>query len=65
MSQVADPIDIADAVMTLIFDIKEIKRLDINISIGMLSRIIIFSVVYSFRDLGTYTIIDLISLNIG
>ncbi|CAD8191050.1 unnamed protein product [Paramecium octaurelia] len=48
-------IDIVDAALYWFCGIKESNRLDINISIGMLCRIIFFFFSIIFRDLNTYT----------
>ncbi|CAD8067400.1 unnamed protein product [Paramecium primaurelia] len=48
--------DIIDGILQLISSLADISRLDVNISIGMVCRIIFFIVVISLRDLRTYPV---------
>ncbi|CAD8190568.1 unnamed protein product [Paramecium octaurelia] len=53
--------DAVDAILSLIQCIADIQRLDINISIGMVCRIIFFVIVIILRDLKSYPLSELIA----
>ncbi|CAK93561.1 unnamed protein product (macronuclear) [Paramecium tetraurelia] len=53
--------DVVDAILSLIQCIADIERLDINISIGMVCRIIFFVIVIILRDLKSYPLNELIA----
>lgn len=48
-------IDLVDALLSCCCGIAENHRLDLNISIGMVCRIIFFVLTILLRDLNTYT----------
>lgn len=56
-----DAIDIIDGVLSFLCSQVEIERLDINLIIGMLSRIIFFIIMIADRDLRTYTLKEFFS----
>ncbi|CAD8116779.1 unnamed protein product [Paramecium primaurelia] len=53
--------DVVDSILSLIQCIADIQRLDINISIGMVCRIIFFVIVIILRDLKSYPLSELIA----
>ncbi|CAK81925.1 unnamed protein product (macronuclear) [Paramecium tetraurelia] len=58
---ISNVLDLVDAILQLITSITDISRLDVNISIGMVCRIIFFIVVISMRDLRTYPVGEFIA----
>ncbi|CAD8173375.1 unnamed protein product [Paramecium octaurelia] len=58
---ISNVFDLVDAILQLVTFINDISRLDVNISIGMVCRIIFFIVVISMRDLRTYPVGEFIA----
>ncbi|CAD8047452.1 unnamed protein product [Paramecium primaurelia] len=58
-------LDIVDAGLSFLCCIIDIQKLDINISIGMICRIIFFIVAIMLRDLNYYTLDELIAQLVG